>query len=171
MTCHNQIEAYLRKNHIPFGIHRYVFDHAEPAAARGSHFVGQLVVQAAVVIANSAPVLLAYPKAREIDLPLVGALLGDPAARLASADELAAAIPGCAADAIPPFGNLYDLPVYADQTLEGDQAIFFPDGSHDALFSVGYAHFKQLASPTIARFTRMGHEPAVNSNMQTMGGL
>lgn len=171
MMCHNQIEAHLRKNRVPFGVHRYVFDHAEPAAARGSHFAGQLHVQSALVIANGAPALLAFPKSRELDLPRVGALLGDPAVRLASAEELAAAMPGCSADAIPPFGELYGLAVYADRALEGDQIIFFPDGSHEAMFSVGYQYFKQLASPTIVEITHMGHEPAVTTDMLKMGGM
>jgi prolyl-tRNA editing enzyme YbaK/EbsC (Cys-tRNA(Pro) deacylase) len=171
MTCHDQIEGYLRGHKIPFGVHRYVFDHAEPAAAKGSHFAGQLHVLSAVVIANNTPVLLVFPKSREIDLPRASKLLSDPTVRLARADELAKIVPGCAADAIPPLGGLYDLPVYADRTLTGDQVIFFPDGSHEAMFSIGYGYFKQLSSPTIAEFTHPVRESPIRSDMESMGGL
>jgi Ala-tRNA(Pro) deacylase len=52
----------------------------------------------------------------------------------------------------PPFGNLYDLPVYVEEALAEDETIFFRAGTHTDTMSVRYADFEQLVEPTVAEF-------------------
>jgi Ala-tRNA(Pro) deacylase len=53
---------------------------------------------------------------------------------------------------MPPFGNLYDMPVYADESLSRDNEIAFNAGSHRELMRLSYADFERLVRPTVARF-------------------
>ncbi len=53
---------------------------------------------------------------------------------------------------MPPFGNLYDLPVYAEEALSEDETIVFRAGTHTDTMSVNYADFERLVEPTIASF-------------------
>jgi Ala-tRNA(Pro) deacylase len=48
--------------------------------------------------------------------------------RLASESEFATAFSDCEAGAMPPSGNLYDLPVYVDLTLGQNERIVFQAG-------------------------------------------
>ena len=53
---------------------------------------------------------------------------------------------------MPPFGNLYGVPVYVDETLAKDEMIVFRAGTHTDTMSVAYADFERLVEPTVADF-------------------
>jgi Ala-tRNA(Pro) deacylase len=54
---------------------------------------------------------------------------------------------------MPPFGNLYDVPVYVDRGLGTSDRIVFQAGTHTVTMSVPYADFERLAHPTVADLT------------------
>ena len=58
---------------------------------------------------------------------------------------------------MPPFGNLYGLPVYVDENLTRDKDIDFTAGSHTELLQVAYADFERLVKPKIASFGVLRH--------------
>ena len=60
---------------------------------------------------------------------------------------------------MPPFGNLFGLPVYADQSLEKDQEIAFNAGTHRELVRMKWEDYKKLVQPTIMSFAT-GHTVA-----------
>jgi len=84
-----------------------------------------------------------------VDVAKVSEVLGKQA-RLASEGELASAFPDCEAGAMPPFGSLYDVPVYVDRALMRNERIVFQAGTHTVTMSVAYADFERLARPTVA---------------------
>jgi Ala-tRNA(Pro) deacylase len=55
---------------------------------------------------------------------------------------------------MPPFGNLYDLPLYVDRSLAEDETIVFDSGTHTDTMSMKYADFARLAKPIVAEFAR-----------------
>jgi Ala-tRNA(Pro) deacylase len=55
---------------------------------------------------------------------------------------------------MPPFGNLYDLPVYVEETLTEDETIVFRAGTHTDTMSVRYADFERLVEPAVAELAR-----------------
>ena len=60
----------------------------------------------------------------------------------------------CEVGAMPPFGNLYGLKVYVDETLTQDKEIAFNAGTHLELIKLAYADFANLVQPTVLRFSR-----------------
>jgi Ala-tRNA(Pro) deacylase len=58
---------------------------------------------------------------------------------------------------MPPFGNLYGLPVYVDQALTRDEQIDFNAGSHTELLQLAYADFERLVKPKVASFGLLRH--------------
>jgi Ala-tRNA(Pro) deacylase len=72
---------------------------------------------------------------------------------LASEKEFAGLFPECEIGAMPPFGNLYGLPVSVSEELEEDDEIAFNAGAHTELLRLSYDDFKRLVRPTVARFT------------------
>lgn len=154
MTCRERLEAYLRSAQVPFTAHTHPAAWTAQAVAEREHISNQVMVKVVVVVADGELALLALPTARRVDLARVCALLSVREVRLASEGELAEAFPDCAIGAMPPFGNLYGLPVYVDQTLDGDGEIFFQAGSHTVALSMRYPDFKRLVAPVVAAFTR-----------------
>ena len=73
-------------------------------------------------------------------------------AALATEDEFRDRFPQCETGAMPPFGNLYGLPVFADESLEDDKEIAFNAGTHRELIRMAWEDFKRLAEPKVIRF-------------------
>jgi Ala-tRNA(Pro) deacylase len=53
---------------------------------------------------------------------------------------------------MPPFGNLYGLPVYVDETLTADKEIAFNAGTHRELIRLAYGDFAKLVDPAVLNF-------------------
>jgi len=71
---------------------------------------------------------------------------------LASEGEFKERFPDCETGAMPPFGNLYDMPVFADESLARDKEIAFNAGSHRELVRLAWEDFVRLVEPKIVRF-------------------
>jgi Ala-tRNA(Pro) deacylase len=54
---------------------------------------------------------------------------------------------------MPPFGNLYGIPVYVDETLTEDDEIAFNAGSHHELIRMAYTDFDRLVRPEVMNFS------------------
>jgi len=68
---------------------------------------------------------------------------------LAREREFANLFPGCELGAMPPFGNLYEVPVLVDESLAEDEYICFNAGTHTELIRMSYADFDAMVKPTI----------------------
>ena len=68
---------------------------------------------------------------------------------LAQEDEFRDAFPDCELGAMPPFGNLYGMPVYVDSRLTGQAEIAFNAGSHTDVVRMPYSEFERLAQPEL----------------------
>jgi Ala-tRNA(Pro) deacylase len=53
---------------------------------------------------------------------------------------------------MPPFGNLYGMPVYVADSLMEDEEIAFNAGSHTELVKLAYRDFERLVQPVMMRF-------------------
>jgi Ala-tRNA(Pro) deacylase len=53
---------------------------------------------------------------------------------------------------MPPFGNLYGMPVYVADSLTEDEEIAFNAGSHTQLVKMAYRDFERLVQPEVMRF-------------------
>jgi Ala-tRNA(Pro) deacylase len=53
---------------------------------------------------------------------------------------------------MPPFGNLYDLPMYVDRRLAEDETIVFPIGTYTQTMSIKFADFQRAVRPDIGEF-------------------
>ena len=69
--------------------------------------------------------------------------------RLASESEFATTFADCEPGAMPPFGNLYDLPC-VDLALGRNERIVFQAGTHSVTMSVACAAVEGLSAPTVA---------------------
>ncbi|HEU5348192.1 MAG TPA: YbaK/EbsC family protein, partial [Ktedonobacterales bacterium] len=104
--------------------------------------------------ADGGLILLVLPATFQVDFPRLNQAIGAKATRLAHEPEFTDAFPDCEVGAMPPFGNLYDLPVYVDKSLTEDTTIVFPAGTYTETMSLRYADYERLVKPTIVEFAR-----------------
>jgi Ala-tRNA(Pro) deacylase len=95
------------------------------------------------------------PASLQVDLSLLKAAAGAKTIALASEPEFKGKFPDCETGAMPPFGNLYGLPVFVEDSLTKDREIAFNAGSHKELVRLPYADFEKLVRPTVAKFARI----------------
>jgi Ala-tRNA(Pro) deacylase len=152
VECRDRLENYLRENQVPFEEqhHRRAVSAQEVAASE--HVPGRMLAKTVMVLADGEMVMLALPAPYQVDLEKAAAALGVDEARLAEEEEFEDSFPDCEVGAMPPFGNLYGVPVYVEKTLAEDETIVFRSGTHTETMSVGYSDFERLVEPTVAVF-------------------
>jgi Ala-tRNA(Pro) deacylase len=96
--------------------------------------------------------LAVLPAPRQVDLARLKKALGARKVELAGEDEFRERFPECEVGAMPPFGNLYALPVYVAEELTADEVIAFNAGTHTELVRMAYADFARLVTPQVVEF-------------------
>lgn len=154
MKCRERLEQYLQQNDVPFEVmaHRQVYTMQEVAAAL--HVPGKQVAKVVMVKADGEMAMLVISTLYRLDFAKVRALLDAKEVSLAKEEEFADLFADCATGAMPPFGNLYDLPVYVDQALAEEANVVFRIGTHRHTMKVAYSDFARLAQPTVGRFAK-----------------
>ena len=154
MKCRERLESYLRQQQVSFDVqeHRTAFTAREVAATE--HIPNKLIAKTVVTWADGRLILLVLPASHLVDLARVNQAVAAQATRLAHEAEFVDAFPDCEVGALPPFGNLYDLPVYVDKSLTEDEVITFPAGTRTETMSLRYADYARLVQPTIVECAR-----------------
>lgn len=154
MQCKERLEAYLKDNQVPYQTQQHSQAFSAQKIAESEHISGHKVAKVVIVLVDNRMVALVLPGTLRADLNKVRTILGANEVRLAEEREFAAHFPDCAVGAMPPFGNLYGLPVYVDKGLENEETIVFPLGSYTETLSLKYADFARLAQPRVVEIAR-----------------
>jgi Ala-tRNA(Pro) deacylase len=93
--------------------------------------------------------MMVMPASYRVDLLRLSRALAGSAVELAQEEEFRDAFPDCELGAMPPFGNLYGMPVYVDSRLTGQAEIAFNAGSHTDVVRMPYGEFERLAQPEV----------------------
>jgi Ala-tRNA(Pro) deacylase len=116
-----------------------------------THIPGKELAKTVVVKLDGALAMAVVPASCHVDLRLLKAAAGATTVELASEEEFRDRFPDCETGAMPPFGNLYEMSVFADESLAHDKEIAFNAGSHRELVRLGWQDFENLAKPRIAK--------------------
>jgi Ala-tRNA(Pro) deacylase len=119
--------------------------------AASAHIHGKELAKTVIVIIDDEMSMAVLPANFKLDLELLKKVSGAKKVKLAQEKEFQDRFPGCALGAMPPFGNLYDMAVYADESLAEDENISFNAGSHTELIQLAYSDFITLVKPKIVR--------------------
>lgn len=149
-----KLKKFLNENEIRFVCvsHSPAFTAQEIAAS--AHIPGKELAKTVIVELDGTLAMAVLPASYQVDLPALQDLAGAKKIALASEEQFGALFPGCEPGAMPPFGNLYDVPVYAAEALAEDEEIAFNAGSHTELVRLAYADFARLVKPKKGRFAR-----------------
>ena len=153
MKCRERMEKYLRENGVGFEVktHEQAFTMQEVAAAL--HVPGNQVAKVVIVCADKDKVMLVLPAPYRMNVDLVRDLVGAKTIRLAKEEEFVDLFPDCATGAMPPFGNLYGVPVYVDRSMAEEPDVVFRIGTHRETMKIAYADFERLAQPVVGDFS------------------
>ena len=157
MRCRQRLEEHLADNGVGFELEQHRVAYTAQDLAAAEHVSGKRVAKVVVAIADGRMVMLVLPAAGQADLERARAELGATDVRLAKEDEFAAVFPDCEVGAMPPFGSLYNIPVYVDESLTNAREITIPAGSHRESLKLKYSDFERLEQPRVLSFASRAH--------------
>jgi Ala-tRNA(Pro) deacylase len=145
---------FLDGNHVSYSTLQHPIAFTAQGVAAATHVHGRELAKTVVIRVDGRFVLAVLPAPARVDLKRFREMAGADLVSLATEAEFQGLFPGCEPGAMPPFGNLYGLPVYVDEKLTKDRQIVFNAGTHSEAVKMEYADFERLVQPKVAVFTR-----------------
>jgi Ala-tRNA(Pro) deacylase len=138
------------------GIKYIVISHSVAYTAQGiaalAHIPGKELAKTVIVKIDGVLAMAVVAASRHVNLAMLKNAAGALSVELAAEADFKERFPDCETGAMPPFGNLFGMPVFADETLAQDKEIAFNAGTHRELVRLAWKDFERLAAPKIAKF-------------------
>ncbi len=154
MVIARKLKAFLDEEKVTYHVLKHHEKYTSQEIAEALHVPGRMLAKVVMVKAKGKLQMAVLPANLRVDLDAFGA-----EAALATEAEFRDAFPDCEVGAMPPFGNLYGVPVVVDRALAADEEIVFEAGNHHEAIKLAYADFARLVKPRvegIARALRAG---------------
>ena len=163
MAISERLQAFLTTSRVTYtvGKHPAVYTAQEIAAAQ--HVSGKKLAKCVLVLTDRGAMLAILPATHLIDIKKLRTLLGAKKASIAKEADVKERFPDVEVGAMSPFGNLYNIPVVADKSLEDSEEIVFNAGSHTETIAMRYRDFANLVKPKPGTFGQAIGGPAKKS--------
>jgi Ala-tRNA(Pro) deacylase len=144
-----RLHHYLHERHAPYTTLTHARTVTAQQTADAAHVGNHSFAKTVMLKIDGVLAMLVMPAAYRADLTRLSRALGGNQVELAQEAEFKDAFPDCELGAMPPFGNLYGIPLYVDARLGGDAEIAFNAGSHTDAVRMPYAEFERLTQPRL----------------------
>jgi Ala-tRNA(Pro) deacylase len=148
-TCKDRLEQYLREQLIEFQMQHHPLAYTAQKVAQSEHVPGRELAKTVIVVTDDRTVMVVVPANQNVEATRLATAFGASWARLAEEKEFESLFPDCEVGAMPPFGNLYGMDVYVDETLTRDEQIVFRAGTHTDTLRIKYTDFARLVKPVL----------------------
>jgi Ala-tRNA(Pro) deacylase len=152
-SCKEQLVAYFEAQGVPFEALDFPETYTAQEVAGKLHVSGWQFAKVVMGKAEDRLVMLVLPSPLRVDFQRLAEVL-ETEVELAREDEFAGRFPGCVPGAMPPFGSLYDVPTYVDQSMAEAEDMVFLTGTHHEAMKLRYADYERLAHPQMLHFAR-----------------
>jgi len=152
MAIATRLKEFLDQNRVSYEVLRHDPAFTAQQLAASLHIPGRQFVKTVVVKLDGNPAVAVMPAPLRINFKQLAAATGAKKCALASEVEFQQLFPDCDLGAMPPFGNLYNLPTYAEETLATGRMVAFNAGTHEEAIRMSYDDFARLAQPRLVSF-------------------
>ena len=142
-----RLHHFLDERHAPYTTLTHDRTITAQETANCAHIGNQHFAKTVMLRIDGDLAMMVMPAAYRIDLTRLSRALGGCEVELAQESDFRDAFPDCELGAMPPFGNLYGMPVHVDARLSAHPEIAFNAGSHTELMRMPYAEFERLVKP------------------------
>ena len=154
----SKLRKFLDSHHIKYMVISHSLAYTAQGIAALTHVSGKKLAKTVIVKIDGILAMAVVPASLHVDFDRLRSLTGAQTVEIASEQEFKDAFPDCETGAMPPFGNLYDMAVYADASLAENEEITFSAGTHRELVRMYWLDMVRLVNPLIADLT---YRPAV----------
>lgn len=149
------LTEYLDNNDIYYHCYNHAPAVTAAEVAQSSHIPGRHMAKTLIVNVDGSLAMAVLPADQYMDPEKLRLALNAEHVRLASEKEFKDRFPFCETGGEPPFGNLYGMEVYVDDTLVNQDWIAFNAGSHTEVIKMGMGDFLRLSQASTCSFAML----------------
>jgi Ala-tRNA(Pro) deacylase len=147
------VKKFLDDNHIKYVTISHSKAYTAQEIAASAHIPGKDVAKTVMIKIDNKMAMVVLPASYVVDFDLLKKVIGSENVVLAGEEEFQNLFPDCEVGAMPPFGNLYQMPVFVARSLAEDEDIAFNAGSHTELIKLAYKEFEKLVKPKVVKIS------------------
>jgi Ala-tRNA(Pro) deacylase len=151
MLSLNKLKEFLDNSLVAYEVLTHPVAFTAQRLAAVQHVKGKQLAKVVVARSESEFIMIVLPAPYHVGLQRARAVTGRQDLEIAHESEFASLFAGCEPGAMPPFGNLYNVPVWVDESLAQDEEIVFNACTHTEAIKMKYSDFARLVHPTVAK--------------------
>jgi Ala-tRNA(Pro) deacylase len=162
MALNERLKRFLHNEQVAYQVlpHREAFTAHEVAVE--SHAPERRVAKVVVLQEHGGDrLLVVLPAACRLDLTALKHATRRHKLSLVHEEEMGRLFPDCETGAMPPYGNLYGLPVYVDACFPREGDIVFSAGNHHEVVRMPFADYARTVNPVVGEFCLHDREKSV----------
>lgn len=148
-----KLKEFLGKNKVKYVTLSHSEAYTAQEIASSAHIPGKELAKTVIVKIDGKMAMAVLPASKRVYFDLLKKATGAKKVELATEGEFQDLFPECEIGAMPPFGNLYEMDVFVDESLREDEEIAFNAGSHTELIRLSYKDFESLVKPKVVKFS------------------
>ena len=148
------LDRFLTDNHVAYRRIMHPVAYTAQEVASVAHIPGQKMAKTVMVKLDGRLAMAVMHADQYLDLANLKRETGADNAEIAEEYEFASLFRDCELGAMPPFGNLYGMEVYADWDLMDDGDIAFNAGSHYEVVRMSFRDYERLVHPKFGKVCR-----------------
>lgn len=149
----SKLRSFLDSHNVKYLVISHSLAYTAQGVAALAHVSGKKLAKTVIIKVDGSLAMAVIPASLHVDLARIRALSGAKIVELATEREFKDAFSDCETGAMPPFGNLYGMKVYADSNLASNDEITFAAGSHRELVRIKWEDLIRLVNPTVDNLT------------------
>ncbi|MGO9088548.1 MAG: aminoacyl-tRNA deacylase [Candidatus Sulfotelmatobacter sp.] len=148
-----KLREYLDSHNVKYLVLSHSVAYTAQGIAALVHLSGKKLAKTVILRVDGALAMAVVPASFHVDLDLLRNAAGAQTVEIATEKEFKDAFPDCETGAMPPFGNLYEMAVYADASFGENEEITFNAGTHRELVRMNWADMVRLVNPRVVNLT------------------
>jgi len=150
-----KLKTYLEESGSVFTEHRHFPAYTAQEIAQTLRVPGRQMLKTVILKTDDERMIMAVLSANDaVKLESLREQLGCTVLRLALESEFRNSFPTCNPGAIPPFGNIFNMPVYCEASLFRSDEIEFSAGTYDETIRMRSDDYRRLVNPNVTHFAQ-----------------
>lgn len=143
------LKDYLDEHRVGYEVISHVPAFTAQCIADLTHTPGRELAKAVMVRLDGILTMAVLPAMYRVGVSALKKATKAKEVVVATEDEFYGRFPDCETGAMPPFGNLYGLDVFADESLTRDRYITFNAGNHREVIRMKWDDYVSLVHPKV----------------------
>jgi Ala-tRNA(Pro) deacylase len=144
-----RLHEFLDSEGVDYEVTSHEQAFAAHEVAHAEQVSGWDVAKAIMLNVGGELAMVVLPAPVEVDLDKASRALGGADVRLAQESEFEDVFDDSELGAHPPFGNLYGVPVFVDETMRERKRMICRDGSHTEAVTISTDDFMRVVGPEV----------------------